>query len=185
MLFNQKKEFNQKNGKEDGKMKIRMSRYYGDGSVTKSVMRIESERGGFEPMECEAREMAFKVYTEKFRGSSGYCVPEGTYTMQPRCTEFGVMTLRTKDMRGHANVSIGWSWTRQTKHDTILVGWSDGSQAAEVRRITGSRECFDELTKRVYAAWADGEEFTLEIVNEDPLCPDGHLPHNGETMRNV
>ena len=163
-------------------MVIKLHRYYGDAEITKSVMEVFMD-GEAEPrLVCEAREVAFKDYTETFPGASRYCLPVGRWRMKVGKSPYGPIGLRVPRCPGHRQVFIGHRWSRQCFEGEVLIGApSDSPQRGEKpcgemvdeeklremkeRRIENGEEVFQKLDVLVYEAFGKGEEFWVEIEN--------------------
>ena len=153
-------------------MTIKLHRYYGDAEITKSVMEVFMD-GEAEPrLVCEAREVAFRDYTETFPGASRYCLPVGRWRMKAGQSPYGPMGLRVPKCPGHRQVFIGHKWARQCFEGEVLIGEpvrSEGAESPEEemreRRIENGEEVFQKLDVLVYEAFGRGEEFWMEIEN--------------------
>ena len=154
-------------------MVIKLHRYYGDEDITKSVMEVFLE-GDTEPrMVCEAREAAYKDYTESFPGASRYCLPVGRWPLKVGGSPYGPMGLRVPKCPGHRQVFIGWKWSRQCLEGEVLIGepvfhyyMDENGQEVEYpkkRRMENGEETFRKLDKLVYEAFGKEEEFILQI----------------------
>jgi hypothetical protein len=152
-------------------MTIKLHRYYGDDFITKSVMEVWMD-GEEEPrMVCEAREAAYRDYTETFPGASQYCLPVGRWRLKVGGSPYGPMGLRVPKCPGHRQVFIGWKWSRQCFEGEVLIGEPvmpaehEGEWSHEDCRIDNGEETFRKLDKLVYEAYGKGEAF--EILIED------------------
>ena len=154
-------------------MVIKLHRYYGDEDITKSVMEVFLE-GDSEPrMVCEAREAAYRDYTESFPGASRYCLPVGRWPLKVGKSPYGPMGLRVPKCPGHRQVFIGWKWSRQCLEGEVLIGepvfhyyTDENGQEVEYpkkRRMENGEEVFRKLDKLVYEAFGKEEEFILQI----------------------
>ena len=157
-------------------MVIKLSRYYGDGEVTKSVMEVFME-GEAEPrLMCEAREPQFRDYGEAFPGASRFCLPRGRWRLKAGRSPYGPMGLRVPKCPGHRQVFIGHRWDRQWFEGEVLIGeaafhFYTDEEGNEVeyppkRRIRNGEEVFGRLDALVYEAFGNGEELWMEVVNE-------------------
>lgn len=146
-------------------MRLLLNRYFGDNTVTKSILHVWV--GGKKVMECEARELAYRHYTEKFPGSTLFCIPCGVFKMRGRSTKYGPMTLRTQHMPFHSDVAIGWEMLNDPGKNVIVVGRSDGNPDPMMRGLVASRETFDRLTPYVYQTF--GQDVTLTVTDEGVL----------------
>ncbi len=144
-------------------MELLLKRYFGGKTVTKSNLAVLVD--GELVLECEARELAYKSYTEKFAGSTRFCIPCGIYKMKGRCTKYGLMTLRTQRMPFHSDVAIGWEMQNDSGKNVIVIGRSDGNPDPMMRGLTASRETFELLTRYVYQTF--GQNVTLTVTDED------------------
>ncbi|MBR0047469.1 MAG: hypothetical protein IJP75_11435 [Bacteroidaceae bacterium] len=149
-------------------MRLLLTRYYGDKTVTKSILNVWVN--GKHVMECEARELAYRHYTEKFPGSTLFCIPCGVFKMRGRSTKYGPMTLRTQHMPVHSDVAIGWEMPNDPGKNVIVVGRSDGNPDPMMRGLVASRETFDQLTHYVYQTF--GINVTLTVTDEGVLTED-------------
>lgn len=159
-------------------MKIVLERYYGDRTITKSVMKVYMD-GESEPrMTCDAREPKFCNYAFSFAGASSYCLPAGTHKMKCGNSPYSPMGLRVPRCAGHRCVYIGYKWSREYFEGEILVGQPycvDFLKSAEVLPATEENrdfshlekkeETYAQLTELVYEAYGRGEDFTLVIDN--------------------
>ena len=90
-------------------MEIKLKRYYGDESVTKSVMEVWME-GEEEPrLVCEAREVGFRDYEDVFNGASSYCMPKGRWRMACGRGPYSPMGVRVVKCPGHRQVFFGYA----------------------------------------------------------------------------
>ena len=158
-------------------MVIKLHRYYGDESVTKSVMEVFLEGDTEARMVCEARESAYADYAEAFAGASQFCLPRGRWRMKVGNSPYGPMGLRVARCPGHRQVYIGWRWERQCLEGEVLIGEAvyhyytdENGQEVEYpkkRRIDRGEETYRKLDKLVYEAYCRGEEFVMEVNNEE------------------
>ena len=142
-------------------MKIRMTRYYGDGKVTKSVVEIDGT-----DFSCEAREPSFKDYTASFPGCSQYCLPVGEFLCKPMATEQSPMALTVMKAAGHRSCRFVYDVIHQTRMNSVVLGMADRNIPPEEREITDSTDTFEAFQQYVYHAYAQEEEMRLEIKNE-------------------
>ena len=112
-------------------MTIKLHRYYGDAEITKSVMEVFMDGEEAPRMVCEAREVAFKDYTETFPGASRYCLPVGRWRMKVGRSPYSPMGLRVPRCPGHRQVFIGHKWARQWMEGEVLIGEPVRSEGAE------------------------------------------------------
>ena len=157
-------------------MVIKLHRYYGDAEITKSVMEVFMD-GEAEPrLVCEAREVAFRDYTETFPGASRYCLPVGRWRMKVGKSPYSPMGLRVPRCPGHRQVFIGHRWSRQCFEGEVLIGaprppkgegcrdvWEMDDEEMKERRIENGEEVFQKLDVLVYEAFGREEEFFIEI----------------------
>lgn len=146
-------------------MTLLLNRYLGGSSITKSYLKVQLD--GKEILAFEARELAYRDYTEKFAGSTHYCIPCGTFKMKARSTKYGLMTLRTQRMPCHSDVAIGWDMFGDANENAIIIGMSDGNPDPMMRGIVESRRAFDLLTNYVYQTF--GQDVMLIVTNENVL----------------
>ena len=152
-------------------MRIVLERYYGDNSITRSVMKVFGKGTGSDDSErlllaCESREPRFADYTEAFPGSAKCCLAVGVFPCKVVATDFCPMTLTVIKSPGHRCCRIGWDDVAQVRTNMVLVGESDGSELPEWRELVNQRETFEKLTALVYRAYGTGEEIFIEIDNE-------------------
>lgn len=96
-------------------------------------------------------------------------LPPGEYRLQPAGTQLSPMTLRIVRHRGQARVHIGGTPLRQWMDGWILIGQPDfPCLPPEERRLTDQSRTFERLQERVYQAWAEQEDMTLTIQDEEP-----------------
>ena len=157
-------------------MRINITRYYGDDTVTKSRLSVEGT-----DFECEARETRYADYKEKFPGCSQYCLAEGTFKGKIMATDFSAMTLVVVSSPGHRSTKIKFDLLRQTEQNAILVGESDGDPLDEYREMVNQEKIYRELEKMIYGAYARKEEIVIQIKAKTqrpsktlPLAPPFH-----------
>lgn len=159
-------------------MKIKLNRYYGDEKVTKSTAEVYMD-GQTEPvLTFETREVGYADYTAAFPGCSSLCLPSGTYPLAVGSTPYGPMGLRVPKCPGHRCYYIGHRWDRQAIAGELLVGepytpsldLNEGIYLTEEedraeRVIVNGAKIYDKLDSLVYQAYANNEDFTIEISN--------------------
>lgn len=131
-------------------MKIEMIRYYAEEGMAKSLVSVDGT-----PF-CEAREAWFAIGVKDI-------LPAGAYTCRCFASEFSPMTLKVCRSRGKGLVRFGWDALRQWKKGVICLGIADSDIPAERRVINRQKETFQAFTRKVYAAYIDGEPFTLNV----------------------
>ena len=156
-------------------MEIRLKRYYGDASVTKSVTEVWMD-GEDEPrLVCEAREPEFREYSEAFPGASRFCLPVGRWKLAVGGGPYSPMGVRVARCPGHRQVYFGYG-LRECEPDRVLVGWpvfhyyTDEVTGERVeyppkRRMRDGEEVFEQLDKLVYEAYGREEEMWVIIDN--------------------
>lgn len=142
-------------------MKIRMRRYYGDGAVTKSQVWIEGT-----DFRCEAREPAFRDYSESFPGASKFCLPRGEFACKPMATEISPMTLTVMKAPAHRSCRFIYDPLHQTRANAVVLGEADEAVPAPEREVSRSKETFERLQRHVYRAYAQQETVWLAIENQ-------------------
>ena len=157
-------------------MELLLKRYFGGKTVTKSFLEVWV--GGMLVLEFEARELAYRHYTEKFAGSTRFCIPCGTFNMKPRCTKYGLMTLRTQRMPFHSDVEVGWEALGDAEPNAIIIGMSDGNPDPMFRGIVKSQQAFELLTRYVYQTF--GQNVTLTVTDEGILTEDEYWQQMSE-----
>ena len=106
------------------------------------------------------------------------------------------MGVRVVRCPGHRQVFFGYAPNGRALPDRVMVGrpvfrYYTDEEGREVeyppkRGMKDGEEVFWKLDELLYEAFGKGEEMWCEVDNEgveDPLCPIGHLPLYGETMR--
>ena len=158
-------------------MEIKLHRYYGDETVTKSVMEVWMD-GEQEPrLVCEAREVGFKDYEAAFAGASRYCLPRGRWRLECGGGPYSPMGVRVVRCPGHRQTYFGYNAHRQQLAGEVLVGepvfhyYTDEQTGERVelpkkRRVTNGEEVFWKLDALLYEAFGRGEEMWVEIDNE-------------------
>lgn len=131
---------------------MKMTRIYGDANRTVSRLTIEGT-----DFECQAEELRYADYSEKFPGCSAFCLPAGVHECVCRSTEFSPLTLMVRKCAGHRCTPVGWSERKRRMVNAVIVE---------------SRAKFDEMQRYVYSAYCREEDLTLEIVN-DSLAMEG------------
>lgn len=159
-------------------MKIHLTRYYGDPSVTKSHMTIEGTT-----FHCETREPAYRDYTQSFPGASKFCLPRGTFRCKPMPTELSPLTLTVMKAPAHRSCRFVHDPFAQARHNSITLGQPiNPADPPETREIDQSQETFLQLEQLIYRAYEAEEEITLSITNPDdtphpnPDEPTGDTP---------
>lgn len=142
-------------------MRIELKRYYGDERVTKSTLRIEESN-----FECEARETAFRDYSEKFAGCSNYCLPTGTFACKTVPTEISPLTVTVMKAAGHRSCRFVYQPLKQTKTNSVVLGQSDGNDDLTKRQIVKSQETFEQFESLIRQAFIDGDEILIDVKNE-------------------
>ena len=103
-------------------MVIKLKRYYGDETVTKSVMEVWMD-GEEEPrLVCEAREVGFRDYADVFNGASSYCMPEGRWRMACGRGPYSPMGVRVVKCPGHRQVFFGFAPGGRALPDRVMMG---------------------------------------------------------------
>lgn len=148
-------------------MNIIINRRYGDDTVTKSLVRVESEEGKV-LMECEAREPRFADYSEAFPGCSKYCLAVGTFECKVKATEQSAMQVIVPRSPGHRSTRIGWDPWKQQSMNMILLGMGDAEMLPEYHKIRLQQETFRRFERLVYRAFTAEERIRLTVVNDLP-----------------
>ena len=157
-------------------MEIRLYRYYGDETVTKSTVEVRME-GEEEPrLRCEARETRFKDYEEAFPGASQYCLPRGVWPLKCGGSPYSTMGARVVKCPGHRQVWLApcQYFKAQQQVGRIIIGEpeyhfdTDPETGEQVecppkRRMKPGRKVYDELEKLLYEAYGREEEMKLKI----------------------
>ena len=144
-------------------MEIKLKRYYGDESVTKSVMEVW--------MEGEA---------------SNYCMPKGRWRMACGRGPYSPMGVRVVKCPGHRQVFFGYAPGGRALPDRVMMGRpvfhyftdEEGCEVEDVasRGMKDGEEVFRELDELLYEAFGKGEEMWCEIRNEAPPTPPSGRP---------
>ena len=155
-------------------MEIKLRRYYGDETVTKSVMEVWMEGEEAPRLVCEAREVGFRDYEEVFPGASNYCMPKGRWRMACGGGPYSPMGVRVVRCPGHRQVYFGYG-LRECEPDRVLVGWpvfhyytdEEGREVEDVasRGMKDGEEVFEQLDGLVYEAYGKEEEMWVIIEN--------------------
>lgn len=142
-------------------MKISLTRYYGDSTVTKSHLRAETSYG--EVFECEARETQFKSYTDTFAGSRMYCLPEGLLTGRIRSTVISPLTLCIGRTLRSCCTLVASDTKRESRAGYVLIGMADSSEPAEERKLHSQKATFEFFTEFLRKAYAMKESVEVEV----------------------
>ena len=156
-------------------MEIKLKRYYGDESVTKSVMEVWME-GDEEPrLVCEAREVGFRDYEDVFNGASSYCMPKGRWRMACGRGPYSPMGVRVVKCPGHRQVFFGYALGGRPLLNRKMMGRpvfhyftdEEGHEVEDVasRGMKDGEEVFRELDELLYEAFGKGEEMWVIIEN--------------------
>ena len=150
-------------------MKLVLERYYGDAVVTKSHLRIYRETGEL-AFDGEARESAFRDYSEKFRGCMDYCVARGeNFRTDIGCSHFGPMTFKLVKIPGRLSCSFGFRGGREVLYSHINVGYADQHLPYLRRKLKDTERAREEVTRLAYEAFVSGERVTCDVVNEQVI----------------
>lgn len=141
-------------------MTIHITRYYGDSTITKSYFSIEGT-----PFQCEAREPAYRDYTESFTGCSRYCLPTGQWKAHIKSSTYSPMTLILQPCPGHRSAKVIYSYLKQADTGNIVIGRANPQDEPEYRQIEQSHETFLQLEKLLYEAYGRDEEIIVKIEN--------------------
>ncbi|MBQ0046630.1 MAG: hypothetical protein KBT33_03845 [Prevotellaceae bacterium] len=144
-------------------MHITLTRYYGDHFETKSTFMVVTDQGA--ELTGEAREPQFVDYTETFPKCALCCLPTGTFRLKVASSEYSAMSLKVMNAPGHKCCFIGWKATNGIRHNTILIGQSDGDKLPECRKMIRQEETMRMLDKLVYRAFISGDEMKLTVIN--------------------
>ena len=149
-------------------MHIQLIRYYQTPDETKSRMLVDGEPFG------EARETGTMAATLPHR------LDTGAYTCRCAPSEFSPMTLRVVRTAGYRLMQFAWDPLRQHRAGYILVGQGNQSRPPEKRRLTLQQMTFELLTQRLYRAYAQGEDVTLTIADEESQTDTNPNPQENE-----
>lgn len=145
---------------------LRLTRYYGSGNITKSILAIDNERGE-SLMECEARETRFYNYKkgERIIGASYGCLGEGEYALKPASYPGNPVCLRIYNepsRRGH-HIVVGNEEKEQCFTKTIRLGIAteDDPKHRRISQFPKTKELFQRIIYDNYL-----EEFLLVVSNE-------------------
>ena len=142
-------------------MKIYMQRYYGDEVVTKSRVTIEGT-----DFRCEAREPAFRDYSETFPGASKFCLPVGEFLCKPIATELSPMTLTVMKAPAHRSCRFIHDLLCMPHVGNIVLGMVEDEQdEPEHREMKDSQETWERFQVHVYEAFQREEEIMVKISN--------------------
>lgn len=144
-----------------------LTRYYGSANITKSTFQVfASQDESQKPLlECEAREISFKDYSDSFPGASHYCLPTGTFALKLRPTVFSPFTPYLTHCPAHRGDSIGWRADVQKQARAILLGASDGG-LQPLRRLIRQKATYDALVQIMEKTLISGEAITLTVRND-------------------
>ncbi len=147
-------------------MKIILKRYYGDEQVTKSTMLVYMGEAKMPALVCEARESAYRKYSEKFAGCSQFCLPEGVeLTGRVRATLYSPMTVAVGRHPHNCKTLIVGESLHQHSIGKVLIGQGDACVPPEERMLTRQSETAVAFTKLVYEAYAMCESIALVADN--------------------
>lgn len=131
-------------------MTIDLNRYYHTRCLVKSQLVINHVPFG------EARE------ADSVPGMKGG-LEAGTYRCQCVASELSPMTLKVCRQRGKGRIIFGWDLLRQSAMGIICMGAADTDVPPEERELVRQQETFKMFTQMIYKAYAEGEEFVLNI----------------------
>lgn len=142
-------------------MNLLLTRYYGDANITKSKLTISI--GDNTLMECEAREFAYRDYTEIFPQCSFHCLPTGVYHCVISSHEDNPSCLRILDAPGHRGAKMYIDARHEKKAKDVLLGFANPNVAPKNRRLERLEEARTQFLGVLYRHW--GEQYTLTIDN--------------------
>lgn len=108
-------------------VKVKMTRYYGDETLTKSLFTIENDDGCI-IFKGEAREERFKDYSESFKGCASYCIPTGTYELKITNAPLCPLAFRIVTTKAHRGRIIQTRPSSRIIYGGILVGYAKHSK---------------------------------------------------------
>ena len=159
-------------------MVIKLKRYYGDESVTKSVMEVWMEGEDSPRMVCEAREVRYRDYAEVFPGASKYCLPRGRWRLECGGGPYSAMGVRVVKCPGHRQTYFGPcnDGYRQWEHGRVLIGEpvyryytdEEGNRVEypKKRGVKNGDVVYEQLDALLYEAYRTSQKFIIEITNE-------------------
>ena len=140
-------------------MKIIVNRMHKDPEYTIGEMTIDGDKCGF-TLEDAVREVPGKPVADwKIPGATA--IPAGTYEVSVNwSTRFARLMPILLDVPGFGGIRIHSGNTDADTEGCLLVGsaWGGGDW------ISGSRVAFDAVYDKIYAAYKNGENITLEIA---------------------
>ncbi len=151
--------------KHNKRMKIIISRYYGDGNVTKSTVTALGNEGQV-LWQGEAREPQYKDYgnDDKVNGCTYMCAPKGEYACKISSTESNALCVRPLGMKGHRGCLLYFDSRNRIKLGHILMGYADEDCPAEMRNLIRVEEAKEVFIALLYQQICN--EVSLLICNE-------------------
>ncbi len=137
-------------------MKITIIRYHHKNLCVKGVFHVDGQPMG------ETRE-ALPI---GHRYKKTPLLPPGLYRCLPCSTDYAAMTLKVCQKAGHNLLAFGWEAVKQQQLGKILVGQACPTVPPDDRKLERQEETFAQLTDRIYQAYANQENFELEVVEQ-------------------
>lgn len=147
-------------------MKIKITRYYGDNKVTKSLMQVYMAGNEVPALTCEAREPKFCSYSETFPGWTSYCMPMGVMYARIRPTEVSPLTIALGPSPRRCKTLIAWNANNKVSMQRIMVGEADENVLAERRMLVNQERTFERLTELARRAYVLKEDVVVEIAED-------------------
>ena len=135
-------------------MHLHLIRYHTSPAATRGLLLLDGAPLG------ETRES----------GDAPLRLPAATYRCRCAASALSPMTLQVCLPSGRRRVAIGWDPLRQVRAGTILVGQAGEGDPATCP-LTDQEDTFARLTRRVYQAYAAGEDITLAVTADPGLTP--------------
>lgn len=137
-------------------MKINIIRYHCKDLCVKGMFYVDGQPMG------ETREALPIGYRYKKRP----ILPAGLHRCLPCSTDCAAMTLKVCQKAGHNRLTFGWDALKQQQLGRILVGQACPTVPPDDRKLERQEETFAQLTQRIYQAYANQEDFELEVVEQ-------------------
>ena len=145
-------------------MQLFLTRYYGDANITKSTLSFKVRDRTV--LTCEAREAAYRDYSEPFPRHSFYCLPTGTHRCYITSTANNRFCLRLVGVPGHKGNMIYIDPERQLHVGAILIGYASSSLPPKWRKLIDHDALKKKYAKLLEDQMYDGEPITIEVRNE-------------------
>lgn len=141
---------------------LTLTRYYGSPNITKSHLAIAKD--GQTLLQCEARELGYRDYSEPFRGSSKVCMPAGTHALRISTDIDTLVCLAVIRGGVHRGDKIITHTVKQKRKGYILIGNAD-NEPPENRRLVPSPELEQQYESLILSNLE--EDFELVVINSE------------------